>query len=182
MASISSKSTWLCCHKPVLLPLSRALLVVFRQLGPLIIVHETQYGAAQFLVAFSHLKSIGWSAIASANPSNVSSVYYDLKSGVATTPLLPSMLYVVRPTLIFVTASCPAHDYLVTKIVSQSPFGSLMAPYLPSKLSSSIWFRRFYHLLLSLLVLPCRSCRCLLCFKPAWRVILFMSRRSRRLW
>lgn len=68
--------------------------------------------ASMSLVAFSHLESTDWSALAAFDPGAVPCVYYVLASGVLTTPLLSSAPYVAWPSLDFATASCRIHEYL----------------------------------------------------------------------
>lgn len=60
---------------------------------------------------FSYLEFIDWSALAFPNLGNVHWVYCDLKCGVAATPLLPSVPYVVWPIPHFATASLWVPDY-----------------------------------------------------------------------
>lgn len=54
------------------LPLLSDLLNLIRRLDPLAIVHETEYGAAQCLIAFSHLTSIDWLVLITADSGVVS--------------------------------------------------------------------------------------------------------------
>lgn len=55
--------------------------------------------------------SIDWTALSIADPKIVSWVHYEHEIGVASTPLLPAVPYVMWPTLDFKTASCQAADY-----------------------------------------------------------------------
>lgn len=97
MDHFSTEQPTMCysCQERALLSFFSALLYVIRMDNPLITVRETEYNSAQSSVAFSHLETIYCPALASANPGSVSWVCCDLKSCVATTPLLPLVPYVV---------------------------------------------------------------------------------------
>lgn len=71
MTSIFGKPTSLYCRLHALPLPSFAHLDVFRQLSPLTLAHGTQYNDAQNLVSTSHLRSIDWSGLLSADPGNV---------------------------------------------------------------------------------------------------------------
>lgn len=109
--STFGKPTSLRVGRPALLPLSPALLDVIRRLNPLTIVHGTEYDAAQSLVALNQLTCIDWSALGNADPGGEPWVYYDLETGVASTPLLPQVPYHIQPVIDFTTASRLADDY-----------------------------------------------------------------------
>lgn len=106
LKSILGEQTSLRYRQFALFPLSFALLSVIRQFGTLTIVNWTGYDVAQSLLASSHLESIDWFAFGSSDLDNSLWVSYELKSGVATAPLLRSVPYAAGPVLDFATASC----------------------------------------------------------------------------